>query len=242
MSQILLLCLEQGSWLSLIQNGSKYGVKIKDLSYDKFSARKNNFCLLCCNNSNLHSLSACSSGPESKLEGKWELDWYSSSSENLYGDLNLVKERASPSWVIRRKPTESSLCSNCTGKDEITTDDAALVADFSVEGDFLTIKFEDGKNYYQRVEVAPETEDEETLVWSDPEETGSAHIATQSQISDTDLSVSTPKPTNTSVPVVVQQPTATKTPNFTPTPKVLFSTFRMCCFKTSCGRFSFHKL
>jgi len=167
------------------------------------------------------SLSACSSGPESKLEGKWELDWYSSSSENLYGDLNFGKGKSltvAGSYVENQQSLRYAVIA--PGKMKITTDDAALVADFSVEGDFLTIKFEDGKNYYQRVEVAPETEDEETLVWSDPEETGSAPIATQSQISDTDLPVSTPKPTNTSVPVVVQQPTATKTPNFTPTPKV----------------------
>ena len=36
----------------------------------------------------LATMPACSSGPENELEGDWALDWLSSGSENLFGDLN----------------------------------------------------------------------------------------------------------------------------------------------------------
>lgn len=167
------------------------------------------------------SLAACSSGPENELEGNWALDWYSSSSEILYGDLNFGEGKTltlSGSYVENQQSLRYAVIA--PGKMKITTDDTALVADFSVEEGLLTIKFDDGKNYYQRVEATLEIEDEETLVWSDPEETDPAPTATQASMSETDLPVSTQKPTNTSVPVVVQQPTATNAANFTPTPKV----------------------
>jgi len=169
----------------------------------------------------LTSLAGCSSGPKNELEGDWALDWYSSSSQILYGDLNFGEGKTltlSGSYV--ENPQSLRYAVIAPGKMKITTEEAALVADFSVEKDVLTIKFDDGRNYYQRVEAAPEIEDQETLVWSYPEETDSTPTAAQPQVNDTDVPEPTPRPTNTDVPVVVQQPTATTAANFTPTPRV----------------------
>ncbi len=169
----------------------------------------------------LTSLTGCGSGPENELEGDWALDWLSSSSGNLYGNLNFGRGK---SLTVSGSNVESSQSLRyaviAPGKMKITIDDTALVADFSVEEGLLTLKFDDGKNYYQRVETTPEVEDEEPLVSNDPAETDPAPTATQSTVIETDLPVFTPEPTNTSVPIVVQQPTATRAADFTPTPKV----------------------
>ena len=169
----------------------------------------------------LTTLAACSSGPENELEGDWALDWLSSSSEYLFGDLNFGEgKKLTLSGSFEENQQSLRYAVIAPGKIKITTEEAAFVADFSVEEDVLTIKFDDGRNYYRRVEAAPETEEEETLVWSDPEETDSAPTAIQPQVNDTDVPEPTPRPTNTDVPVVVQQPTATTAVNFTPTPRV----------------------
>lgn len=167
------------------------------------------------------SLAGCSSGPGKELKGDWALDWYSSTSEFLFGDLNFGEGKAltvSGSFVENEQNIRYAVIA--PGKMKITTDEVALVADFSIEDDVLKIIFDDGRNYYQRVEAAPEMQEEETLVWSDPVKEGPAPSPTQSQVNDTDIPDPTQRPTNTEVPVVIQQPTATTTVNFTPTPRV----------------------
>jgi len=106
------------------------------------------------------------------------------------------------------------------GKMKITIDGTPLVAYFSIEKGILMIKFDDGKNYYQHVEATPEAEGEETLISSNPEENDRASTASLPTMVETDLPLFTPELMNTSVPVAVQQPTATSTTIFTPTPKV----------------------
>lgn len=166
-------------------------------------------------------LTACSSGPENELVGDWALDWYSSSSANLLGDLKFGEEKSlTVSGSFVGNPQNLRYAVIAPGKMKITIDNVAVVADFSIEEDVLMIQFDDGRNYYQRVEAAPVIKNEETLVWSDPGEEEPAITATQPNMNELISPPSTPRPTNTSVSVVVQQPTATKAPNFTPTPQV----------------------
>jgi len=106
------------------------------------------------------------------------------------------------------------------GKLKITIDEVSLVADFEIEEDLLTIKFDDGINYYHRVETATILEDEDNTVGSVTVSEEPTSTVTRPNITETNLPVSTPRPTNASVLVVVQQPTATNDANFTPTPQV----------------------
>lgn len=166
-------------------------------------------------------LTACGTGPENELEGSWTLDWLSSNSGNMAGDLTFGEGK---SLVVTGAFSGSQQILHyaviAPGKMKITIDDIPVVTDYSIEEDVLTIKFDDGRNYYQRIEEAPVVEDEETLVWSDPGEEEPDPTATQPNMNEIIAPASTPKPTNTSVPAVVQQPTATRTSSFTPTPQV----------------------
>ncbi len=165
-------------------------------------------------------LASCGSGPQNELEGTWAWDWLSSSSGNLAGDLTFEEGKSlllTEAFAI--EPQNLRYAVIAPGKMKITIDDVAIAADFAIEEDVLTIEFDDGRNYYQRVEPTPVIAEEETLAWSDPvEETDPT--ATQPNMNEIIAPPSTPRPTDTPVPVVVQEPTATKASNFTPTPQV----------------------
>lgn len=166
-------------------------------------------------------LTACGSGPQNELEGTWVWDWLSSSSGYLAGDLTFEEGK---SLVVTEafapNPQNLRYAVIAPGKVKITIDDVAIVADFEIEEDVLTIKFDDGRNYYQRVETTPVIENEETKVGFEPIQEEPSSIPTQPNVNEIALPSSTPRPTDTPIPVVVQAPTATKASNFTPTPQV----------------------
>lgn len=166
-------------------------------------------------------LTACGSGPQNELEGSWALDWFSSTSVNLVGDLNFGDGKSLTMTEALTGSTQNlRYAVIAPGKLKITLGDTTLVADYTIEEDSLTIKFDDGRNNYQRVATPDVKENDDLAVWSDPTEIEQAATATQPNLNQIILPTSTPRATNTSAPVVVLQPTATKTPNNTPTPQV----------------------
>ncbi len=169
----------------------------------------------------ISAITSCNSSPQNELEGYWTLDWMSSSSVNMAGDLTFGEGK---SLVVAEPYTGSKESLRyaviAPGKLKITIDEVSLVADFEIEEDLLTIKFDDGINYYHRVETATILEDEDNTVGSVTVSEEPTSTVTRPNITETNLPVSTPRPTNASVLVVVQQPTATNDANFTPTPQV----------------------
>lgn len=169
----------------------------------------------------ISAITSCNSSPQNELEGYWTLDWMSSSSVNMAGDLTFGEGK---SLVVAEPYTGSKESLRyaviAPGKLKITIDEVSLVADFEIEEDLLTIKFDDGINYYHRVETATILEDEDNTVGSVTVSEEPTSTVTRPNITETNLPVSTLRPTNASVLVVVQQPTATNDANFTPTPQV----------------------
>lgn len=169
----------------------------------------------------ISAITSCNSSPQNELEGYWTLDWMSSSSVNMAGDLTFGEGK---SLVVAEPYTGSKESLRyaviAPGKLKITIDEVSLVADFEIEEDLLTIKFDDGINYYHRVETATILEDEDNTVGSVTVSEEPTSTVTRPNITETNLPVSTPRPTNASVLVVVQQPTAINDANFTPTPQV----------------------
>lgn len=175
----------------------------------------------------LFSMTACSVGTQSGLKGSWALNWFSSSSTYLAGDLVFGDGKSLIlTDVLTGNDQNLSYAVIAPGKMKLTIDEIDFAADFAIEEDVLTILFDDGTNSYERIET--KTKDEDLAAESEPEDDQLKATATQPNMNQifpptsTSMLVatSTPRPTNTSVPVVVLQPTATKTPNNTPTPQI----------------------
>lgn len=115
----------------------------------------------------LTSVPACSSGPENELVGDWSLNWFSSSSVNLAGNLTFGKKKSlTVTGSLDGSQEELRYAVIAPGKLKITMADGAVVADFIIEKDELIIQFDDGRNYYQRVQIVSETENESSLTLS----------------------------------------------------------------------------
>lgn len=168
-------------------------------------------------------LVGCSSSSQNGLEGAWTLDWLSSSSTNLAGDLTFGDGKSLRlNEVLTGNEQVLRYAVIAPGKMKITIEETPLVVEFSINEDVLTIKFDDGRNSYHRVEQVQIPEDNDLATWSEykDDETEVDMKATQPNMNQIFPSTSTPRPTGTSAPVVAQQATATKLPNTTPTPKV----------------------
>lgn len=169
----------------------------------------------------LTSVPACSSGPENELVGDWSLNWFSSSSVNLAGNLTFGKKKSlTVTGSLDGSQEELRYAVIAPGKLKITMADGAVVADFIIEKDELIIQFDDGRNYYQRVQKVSETENESSLTLSESTNSELFPTATHIDMNQFISSSSTPVPTNTSDPLVLQQPTTTEKPDVTPTPKI----------------------
>lgn len=169
----------------------------------------------------LLSITSCGSGPMNELKGDWTLDWLYSNSANMIGDLTFGEGK---SLIVK----DAFLGSNrniryaviAPGKMKIGMEEVSFVVDFILEEDLLKIEFDDGTNYYHRVDIAPEVEGEILTILSDVEEEELSPTTTQPNMNEIIIPTSTPRPIDTPTPVIVQQPTATRASNFTPTPQV----------------------
>lgn len=172
-------------------------------------------------------LTACGSSPQDSLEGSWALNWFSSSSTYLAGDLVFGEAKLlTLTDALTGNDQNLRYAVIGPGKIKLTIDEVKIVADFTIEEDVLTIQFDDGTNRYQRVEVEPE--DDNLTVLTEPEDDNPDVTSTQPNMNQIfpptstsiPISNSTPRPTETSAPVVVQQPVATRTTKSTSTPQV----------------------
>jgi len=97
-------------------------------------------------------LSACDGSTQVDLRGSWQIDWTSSSSSSLYGDLNFDDHKKLEfvgAYSFDSATLRYAVIS--PGKMKLTVNDNAQVVDFFLDGDLLQINFPDGTNYYQRV-------------------------------------------------------------------------------------------
>lgn len=173
------------------------------------------------------SLTSCDLETHNGLTGDWAIDWFSSSSTYLAGDL-VFGEAKSLALTDALTGANQNLRYAVIGpgKMKLTIDEVPIVADFTIEENVLSIQFDDGTNRYQRVEVEPA--DDDLTVFSEQEDDLLEETATQPNMNlifpPTSTSIplvsSTPSPADTSIPVVVQQPSPTRTPNNTPTPQI----------------------
>ena len=181
-------------------------------------------------------LTACGSGPQNELEGSWALDWFSSTSVNLVGDLNFGDGKSLTMTEALTGSTQNlRYAVIAPGKLSITLDDTTLVADYTIEEDSLTIKFDDGRNNYQRAATPDVKENDDLAVWSDPTEIEQAATATQPNMNQIILPTSTLRATSTSAPVVVLQLYSYQDSQQHPYATGLFTAFSMRCLRLHVG-------
>lgn len=161
-------------------------------------------------------LSACDGSTQVDLRGSWQIDWTSSSSSSLYGDLNFDDHKKLEfvgAYSFDSATLRYAVIS--PGKMKLTVNDNAQVVDFFLDGDLLQINFPDGTNYYQRVKQNQLGNDQGEASTPDPNQISFDIFPTQETVIQP---TNTNRPIPTTAPTPVQARTPTNKPNQTPVP------------------------